>query len=158
MAFLGALEHGIYVDDENDDECLGMSVSQIYEYFGVEQESNDDGEISAEEEDMHISADVSHEDLIMDDSDGYFGEDDSSAGEDEGMEDFSDEEFEQEHEIVWVYHHFIEKRLIKNLFRLLPWRLMRVVSTIHQSASPSIHLHLRIGLNNIKLLLKILNF
>jgi hypothetical protein len=158
MAFLGALEHGIYVDDENDDECLGMSTSQIYEYFGIEQESNDDDEISTEEDDMHISADVAHEDSIMDDSEEYFDEDDSSAGEDEGMEDFSDEEFEQEQEVVCVYRHFMRKSFIKFFFRLLPLIIMRVVSTIHQSTSPSIHLHLKISLNNIKLSPKILKF
>ena len=33
MALLGALEHGIYVDNEDNDECHGMSVAQIHEYL-----------------------------------------------------------------------------------------------------------------------------
>ena len=68
MALLGALEHGIYVDDEDDDKCAGMSIAEIYEHFGMEQQS-DDGEdtFSTEEGDVHSSGD---EDAIMEDAEG----------------------------------------------------------------------------------------
>lgn len=125
MALLGALEHGIYVDNEDDDECLGMSTAQIHEYFGIEYfdieqetDGDDDEKMTTEEEEMHIPADVRHEDFI-DDSEGDFGDDDStfagdedwlgyiSEGEVEEMQEFS--EGEEGRDIVCIYHHFMRK-------------------------------------------------
>jgi len=117
MALLGALEHGIYVDDEDDDECAGMSIAEIYDYFGMEQQS-DDGEdtLSTEEEDMHISG---VEDAIIEDAEGAgVGDDDYiSEGEDEGTQEFSSGE--EEPDIVCIYYHFVRKIFIRNLSRFL---------------------------------------
>ena len=115
MALLGALEHGIYVDNEDDDECLGMSIAQIHEYFGIEYfgteqetDGDDDDKMSTEEEEMHTPADFGHEDFI----EGDFGDDDSifagdedslgyiSEGEVEEMQEFSEEE--EERDIVCI--------------------------------------------------------
>jgi len=63
---LGGLEHGIYVDNEDGDECLGMSTTQICQYFGIEQDSDEDGdEMSTQEEGIHISGDIGDEDSII---------------------------------------------------------------------------------------------
>ena len=121
MALLGALEHGIYVDDEDDDECAGMSVAEIYEYFGMEQQS-DDGEdtLSTEKEDMHISG---GEDAIIEDVEGAgvgdstFDDNYISEGEDEGTQEFSGGE--EEPDIVCIYYHFVRKIFIINFSRFL---------------------------------------
>jgi len=160
MVLLGALEHGIYVDDEDDDECAGMSIAEIYEYFGMEQQS-DDGEdtLSTEEEDMDISGD---EDAIIEDAEGAgdgdltFDDDYISEGGDEGTQEFS--RGEEEPDIVCIYYHFMGKIFIRNLSRFLRPIILRMVSTMFQSPSPNIHLHSKIGLSFIKLSLKILKF
>ena len=122
MALLGALEHGIYIDDEDDDECAGMSIAEIYEHFGMEQQS-DDGEdtFSTEEGDVHSSGD---EDAIMEDAEGA-GNGDSDddwlvyilEGGDEGTQEFS--VGEEEPDIVCIYYHFMRKIFIRNISRLL---------------------------------------
>ena len=164
MALLEALEHRIYVDDEDDDKCAGMSIAEIYEYFGMEQQS-DDGEdtLSTEEEDMHISGD---EDAIIEDDAEGAGDGDSifdddwlfyiSEGGDEGTQEFSGGE--EEPDIVCIYYHFMRKIFIRNLSRLLRPTILRMVSTMCQSPSPKIHLHSKIGLSFTKLSLKILKF
>jgi hypothetical protein len=71
MALLGALEHGIYVDEKYDDECHGMSIAQIHEYFGLDKDGSDDG-ISVEEEEQsqaEIVGDVGDENSTSDDED-----------------------------------------------------------------------------------------
>jgi len=123
MVLLGALEHGIYVDNKDDDECLGMSTARICQYFGIEQESdNDEDAVSTEEEGTHPS-DIGDEDSIIDDTGADFGHEDStfddaedwlaylSEGEDKLIHEFSEEE--QEQEIVSVYCHFINISFIK---------------------------------------------
>jgi len=148
MALLGALEHGIYVDDEDDDECAGMSIAEIYEHFGMEQQS-DDGEdtLSTEEGDVHSSGD---EDAIIEDAQGAGNGDSTfvdahrSGDEDAIMEDAegagdgdSDDDWlvyileggdegtqefsagEEEPDIVCIYYHFMRKIFIRNLSRLL---------------------------------------
>lgn len=91
MALLGALEHGIYVDDEDDDECAGMSIAQIYEHFGIQQEG-DDGEdtLSTDEENICISGD---EDATMEDDEG--AGDGDSIFDDSIFEDDGDEETQE---------------------------------------------------------------
>ena len=69
MALLGALEHGIYVEKEEDDECHGMSIAQIHQYFGLDKDGSDN-EISVEEEEQcqaEIVGDVGDEDSMSDD-------------------------------------------------------------------------------------------
>jgi hypothetical protein len=71
MALLGALEHGVYVDNEDDDECHGMSIAQIEQHFGLDKDGSDD-EMSVEEEEAsqaEIVGDVGDEDSISDDED-----------------------------------------------------------------------------------------
>jgi hypothetical protein len=71
MALLGALEHGVYVEKEDDDECHGMSIAQIHQYFGLDKDGYDD-EMSIEEEEQcqaEIVGDVGDEDSISDNED-----------------------------------------------------------------------------------------
>ena len=71
MALLGALEHGVYVENEDDDECHGMSIAQIRQYFGLDKDVSDD-EISVEEEEQcqtGVVGDVGDEDSMSDDED-----------------------------------------------------------------------------------------
>jgi len=71
MALLGALEHGVYVENEDDNECQGMSIAQIHQHFGLDKDGSDD-EMSIEEEEAsqaEIVGDVGDEDLISDDDD-----------------------------------------------------------------------------------------
>ena len=70
MALLGALEHGVYVEKEDDDECHGMSIAQIHQYFGLDKDGYDD-EMSKEEEQCQaeIVGDVGDEDSISDNED-----------------------------------------------------------------------------------------
>jgi hypothetical protein len=187
MTFLGALEHGIYVDDE-DDECLGMSVAQIRQYYGLDKDSDEDEDaMSAEKDEIH---DVGDEDSMIDDAEEDVSDEDSidgdeedsmindaeedvsdedsidddaedllgylSEGEDEEMQDFG--EREEDSTIVCVYPLFMDISFMRKFSRSLPLGIMRVASTMSQSPFRSIHLPLKIGLNFIKSLLKILNF
>jgi hypothetical protein len=74
MALLGALEHGVYVEKEEDDECHGMSIAQIHQYFGLDKDGSDD-EMSIEEEEQCQAeivgdvGDVGDEDSISDNED-----------------------------------------------------------------------------------------
>ena len=71
MALLGALEHGVYVENEDDNECHGMSIAQIHQHFGLDKDGSDD-EMSIEEEEASqakIVGDVGDEDSISDDDD-----------------------------------------------------------------------------------------
>src|SRR5882762_10009959 len=91
MALLGALEHGIYVENEEDDECHGMSKSQIHQYFGLEEDGSDD-EISVEEEEQsqaEIDGDVGDEDSFSDDEE-WPGLASPSGSEDEEKEESDD--------------------------------------------------------------------
>jgi hypothetical protein len=93
MALLGGLEHGIYVDKEDDDECQGMSIAQIHQYYGQDIHGYDD-EVSDEEGEQHqaeFDVDVDDEDSMSDDSDAS---EDCFAGlsgsEDAEMEELED--------------------------------------------------------------------
>jgi hypothetical protein len=86
MALLGALEHGIYVEKEEDDECHGMSIAQIHQYFGLDKDGSDN-EISVEEEEQcqaEIVGDVGDEDSMSDDDEWLAC---PSGSEDEEMEE-----------------------------------------------------------------------
>ena len=64
MALLGTLEHGVYVEEE-EDECHGMSPSQIHQYFGLA-----DDEISDEEQEQcqaENDGDIGDEESMSDD-------------------------------------------------------------------------------------------
>ena len=122
MALLEALEHRIYVNDEDDDECAGMSIAEIYKHFSMEQQSDDSEDtFSTEEGDVHSSGD---EDAIMEDAEGA-GNGDSDddwlvyilEGGDKGTQEFS--AGEEEPDIVCIYYHFMRKIFIRNLSRLL---------------------------------------
>jgi hypothetical protein len=71
MALLGALEHGIYVEKEEEDECHGMSIGQIHQYFGLDKDGSDnETRMSDEEEEdcqAEICGDVGDEDSMSDD-------------------------------------------------------------------------------------------
>ena len=68
MALLGALEHGVYVEKEDDDECHGMSIAQIHQYFSLDKDGSND-EMSVEEEEQCQAEDVGDEDSMSDDED-----------------------------------------------------------------------------------------
>lgn len=51
MALLGGLQHGVYLDEE-DDPCEGMSVNEIRRHFGLEPEEGSDIGTEMEEEDI----------------------------------------------------------------------------------------------------------
>jgi|SRR5882762_6903266 hypothetical protein len=163
MALLGALEHGIYVDNEDEGECLGMSTAQICQYFGIEQDSDDDDDaIFAEDEHVHHPGGTGDEDSLSDDAEEVSGDegltfDDAddwlgylSEGEDEGMR--------EEEQDVGVHRHFLGIIFIRKCSRFLPLIVMRVVSIMRQSPSQTIHLPLKNGLTFTKILLQILNF
>lgn len=100
MALLGALEHGIYVENEDDDECHGMSIAQIHQYFGLDKDQSDD-EISVEEEEQsqaEIVGDVGDEDSTSDDEDWLASEDEDSE-----MEELDDPDVVCFIIISWVY-------------------------------------------------------
>lgn len=82
MALLGALEHGIYVEkeDEDLDECHGMSIAQIHQHF-------DDGETSVEEEEQCQGENVGDEDTMSDDEDWLACH---SGGEDEKLDELDE--------------------------------------------------------------------
>ena len=71
MALLGALEHDVYVekDSDDDDECHGMSIVQIHQYFGLDKDGSDvEMPVSAEEEEQAENVgNISVENLISDD-------------------------------------------------------------------------------------------
>ena len=71
MALLGALEHGVYMekDSDDDDECHGMSIVQIHQYFGLDKDGSDvEMPVSAEEEEqVENVGNIGVEDLISDD-------------------------------------------------------------------------------------------
>ena len=73
MALLGALEHGIYVEEE-EDECHGMSSSQIHQHFDDEISDEEEGQCQAEN-------DIDDEESMSDD------ESCPSGSEDEHMEE-----------------------------------------------------------------------
>ncbi len=163
MALLGALEHGIYVDNEDEDECLGMSTAQICQYFGIEQDSDDnDDAMFAEGEHIHHPGGTGDEYSLIDDAEEVSGDegltfDDAddwlgylSEGEDEGMR--------EEEQDVGVHRHFLGIIFIRKCSRFLPLIVMRVVSIMRQSPSQTIHLPLKNGLTFTKILLQILNF
>jgi len=164
MTLLGALEHGIYVDNEDDDECLGMSPEQIRQFFGIERDSDDDDEVmSAEEERMQHLGDIDDEDSVIDDTEEDFGDEDPtsddaedwlayiSEGEDEGVQ-------EEEHDTVCLHRHFIGISFMKQFSRFLPLIALKVESTTTRSPSQSIPLPLKNSLTFIKFSLPILNF
>ena len=165
MTLLGALEHGIYVDNEDDDECLGMSPDQIRQYFGIEQDGdNDEDAMSVEEEHMQHPGGIDGEgSVIDDDTEEDSGDEDPtfddaedwlthlSEGEHEGMQ-------EEEHDIVCVHRYFIGISLIKQFSRFLPLIAMRLELTTTRSPSQSIHLPLNNSLTFIKLSSPILKF
>ena len=72
MALLGALEHGIYVekDSDDDDECHGMSIVKIHQYFGLDKDGSDvEMPVSVEEEEQAENVgNIGVEDLISDDN------------------------------------------------------------------------------------------
>ena len=121
--------------------------------------------MSAEKDEIH---DVGDEDSMIDDAEEDVSDEDSidddaedllgylSEGEDEEMQDFG--EREEDSTIVCVYPLFMDISFMRNFSRSLPLGIMRVASTMSQSPFRSIHLPLKIGLNFIKSLLKILNF
>jgi hypothetical protein len=91
MALLGALEHGIYVDNEDDDDCHGMSIAQIHEYFGLDRDASDD-EKSVEEEEQsqaEIDVDVGDKNSTSDDED-WLACPSGSEDEDLEMEDLDE--------------------------------------------------------------------
>ena len=86
MALLGALENGIYVEKEEDDECHGMSIAKIHQYFGLDKDGSDN-EISVVEEEQcqaEIVGDVGDEDSMSDDDEWLAC---PSGSEDEEMEE-----------------------------------------------------------------------
>lgn len=113
MALLGGLEHGVYVDEENDD-CAGMSVAEIREHFGLEPEEESDNELSAEEDDGTEDGlgDDDEDSIVVDpEEDQFFVESEGELSEEEAGDD--DEEartlFQEEAEfpaIVRVYCYF----------------------------------------------------
>jgi hypothetical protein len=144
MALLGALEHGIYVEKEDDDECHGMSISQIHQYFGLDK---DYSEISVEEEEQsqaEIVEDLDDEDSISDDEEWLAS---PSGSEDEEMEELDDPD------IVWfiinscVYIYQIKYRTL-----LRSSIMTRVIYTTSRLLSQSIHPHSKIDPNFIELL------
>jgi hypothetical protein len=89
MAFLGALEHGVYVEKEDDDECHGMSTAQIYRHFGLDKDSSDeengsDDEMSVVEEEQYQTENIGDEESMSDDDDWMAC---PSGSEDEEMEE-----------------------------------------------------------------------
>lgn len=104
MALLGALEHGLYVEKE-DDECHGMSIAQIHQYFGLDKNGSDD-EISVEGEEQcqaEIVGDVGDEDSMFDDEDWMSWP--SGSDEDEEMEILDDPDVVCFIIISWVYFY-----------------------------------------------------
>jgi len=137
--------------DEIDD--VGDEDSMIDD---AKEDVSDEDSIDSDEEDSMINdaeEDISDEDSIDDVEDllGYLSE-----GEDEEMQDFG--EREEDSTIVCVYPLFMDISFMRKFSRSLPLGIMRVASTMSQSPFRSIHLPLKIGLNFIKSLLKILNF
>jgi hypothetical protein len=109
MALLGALEHGIYVEkeDDSDDECHGLSIAQIHQYFGLDKdgsETSDDEMLVEEEEQCQAEdvGDVGDEDSMSNDEDWLAS---PSGSEDEEMEelDASDPDVVCFIIISWVY-------------------------------------------------------
>ena len=102
MALLGAIEHGIYVEKEDDDECQGMSTAQIHQYFGLDKDGSDD-EISVEEEEQcraEIVGDVGDEESMSDDDDWMTC---PPVSEDEDIEEMEDSDVVCIITISWVY-------------------------------------------------------
>ena len=104
MALLGGLEHGIYVDKEDDDECHGMSVAQIHQYFGLGNDGSDDEMLVEEEEQCQAEdvGDVGDEDSISDDENWLAC---SSGSEYEEMEELDDPDVVCIIIIFWVYFY-----------------------------------------------------
>jgi hypothetical protein len=143
MALLGALEHGIYVEKEDDDECHGMSISQIQQYFGL---NKDCSEISVEEEEQsqEIVEDVGDEDSISDDEEWLAS---PSGSEDEEMEELDDPD------IVWfIINSCVYISQIKYRTLLRSSIMTRVIYTTSRLLSQSIHPHSKIDPNVIELL------
>jgi hypothetical protein len=107
MALLGALEHGVYVDNEDEDECHGMSIAQIHQYFGLDKDGSEpsDDEISVEEEEQsqaEIVGDVGEEDSMSDDED-WLGCPSGSEDEDSEMEELDEPDVVCFIILSWVY-------------------------------------------------------